>query len=163
MSIPDPVTMDSVAMPNARMTSQPETEILWSSGEGQVANFGVYVFAVLFFWLVFPVAWALYRYIKTSKHRYTLTDQRLMIESVQWNLIVRHMEFVELYRVKDLSVGSTLSQTLFGRGRVIVKSTDETCPLVVINAIANPVEVSRVIRNAVEQCRVTKGVRAFDY
>lgn len=163
MSIPDPVTLDSVAMPNARMTSQPETEILWSSGEGQVANFGVYVFAVLFFWLVLPVAWALYRYIKTSKHRYTLTDQRLMIESVQWNLIVRHMEFVELYRVKDLSVGSTLSQTLFGRGRVIVKSTDETCPLVVINAIANPVEVSRVIRNAVEQCRVTKGVRAFDY
>ena len=32
-----------------------------------------------------------------------------------------------------------------------------------INAIANPVDVSRIIRNAVEHCRVAKGVRAFDY
>lgn len=163
MTHPDPTLLDSAAMPGAQMQSRPESEILWSAGEGQVANFSVYVFAVLFFWLVLPVAWALYRYVRTSKHRYTLTDQRLMIETVQWNLIVRQMEFVELYRVVDLSVGSTLTQTIFGRGRVIVKSTDATCPRVVINAIANPVDVSRIIRNAVEHCRVAKGVRAFDY
>lgn len=154
------MALDQAAMPDQAMRSRPEKDILWSDTEGQVINAGVFTLAVLFFWLVLPVAWALYRYLKAARHRYTLTDQRLLIES---GIIVKQLESVELYRVKDLSVSGTLLQSLFGRGQVVVKSTDATCPTVVINAIPDAVGVSRLIRNTVESCRVAKGVRAFDY
>ena len=61
-------------------TDKPEAEarILWSAPEGQVTNAGVFLLALLLCWLVLPVAWALYCYLRTANHRYILTDQRLL-------------------------------------------------------------------------------------
>lgn len=147
-------------MPPQAMSSQAEARVLWTAGEGQVVNAGVFLVAALFFWLVVPVGWALYRYLKTARHRYTLTDQRLLEES---GLIVKRVESLELYRVKDLSVAGTLLQTMVGRGQVILRTTDTSHPTVTLNAVPNAVEVSQLIRNTVEACRAAKGVRAFDY
>ncbi len=147
-------------MPPQTMSSQAEARVLWTAGEGQVVNASVFLVAALFFWLVVPVGWALYRYLKTARHRYTLTDQRLLEES---GLIVKRVESLELYRVKDLSVAGTLLQTMVGRGQVILRTTDASHPTVTLNAVPNAVEVSQLIRNTVEACRAAKGVRAFDY
>lgn len=152
--------LESAAMPIQGVQSEPEGQVLWSATEGQVVNAGVFLLALLCFWLVLPVAWALYRYLKTARHRYTLTDQRLLEES---GLIVKRVESLELYRVKDLSVSGTLLQTLFGRGQVVLRSTDTTHPELVINAVPNAVAVAQLARDAVEACRAAKGVRAFDY
>lgn len=154
--IADQVAMPSVSSPRA----ESESRILWSAGEGQVANAGVFVFALLFCWLLVPVVWAIYRFWRTARHRYVLTDQRLLEES---GIIVKHVETLELYRVKDLSVAGTVMQTLFGRGQIIIQSTDATTPTLTVNAVPNPVDVSHLMRDAIERCRVAKGVRAFDY
>ena len=55
-------------------TDKPEAEarILWSAPEGQVTNAGVFLLALLLCWLVLPVAWALYCYLRTANHRYIL-------------------------------------------------------------------------------------------
>ena len=137
-----------------------ETRVLWSASEGQVSNAGVYLIAVLTFWLVLPVLYAGYRYLRTARHRYSLTDQRFIEES---GILVKHVESVELYRVKDISVKGSLLQSIFGRGQVVIQSTDATCPTLLINAVANPVAVSQLIRDAVELRRSERGVRAFDY
>lgn len=152
--------LQSAAMPAPDMRHQPEARVLWSASEGQVANAGVFMLALLLCWLVLPVLYALYRYLRTAHHVYTLTDQRLLEQS---GIIVKHVESVELYRIKDLTVSSTLAQTLFGRGRVVLQSTDTTCPRLLINAVPDAVGVSQLIRDAVEACRAAKGVRAFDY
>lgn len=138
----------------------PERDLLWSATEGQVSNAGVFALAALTFWLLLPLAWALYRYLATACHRYELTDQRLLVRT---GIVVKQVESLELYRVKDLQVSGTLMQSLFGRGRVILLSTDASCPRLVINAVANPAEVAQLVRDAVERCRAAKGVRAFDY
>ena len=106
------------------------------------------------------MAWALYCYLRTANHRYTLTDQRLLVES---GIFVKRVETLELYRVKDLSVSGTLLQTLFGRGKVILRTTDTTSPVLLINAVPNAIGVSQLIRDTVEACRAAKGVRAFDF
>jgi len=152
--------IESAAMPPQGMQNLAEARVLWSAGEGQIVNAGVFLVAVLFFWLVVPVGWALYRYLKTSRHRYTLTDQRLLEES---GLIVKRVESLELYRVKDITVAGTLLQTMVGRGQVILRTTDTTNPVLTLNAVPNAVEVSQLIRDTVEACRAAKGVRAFDY
>lgn len=137
-----------------------ETKLIWADTEGQLANTGWFIVAILFCWTVIPVLWAIYRYLKVASHRYELTNQRLLEYS---GIIVKHVETLELYRVKDIAVSGTLFQALFGRGRVILQTTDASTPTVHISAIASPQHVSQLIRDAVEQCRVARGVRAFDY
>ncbi|MDR0458758.1 MAG: PH domain-containing protein [Burkholderiaceae bacterium] len=149
----------------ARMTAsagaifQPECKLLWQSPEGQVSNFWVYVVAALTCPLVIPIIWAAWRYLCTSHHRWELTDQRLLEHS---GIVVHRMETLELYRVIDIQVSGTLIQSLFGRGQVRLLTHDATTSHVTINAIEEPAAVANLIRNAVEQCRVAKGVRAVD-
>jgi uncharacterized membrane protein YdbT with pleckstrin-like domain len=142
------------------MGSSKERVELWTASEGQVANSHIFVLAVLACWLVLPVFYALYRYLKTANHRYTLTDQRLIEKT---GIFVKNVESVELYRVKDLSVSGTLAQTVFGRGRILIQSTDTTSPTLVLNAVPDPVAVSHLVRETVERCRTARGVRAFDF
>ena len=137
-----------------------ETTVLWEAGEGQVVNALAYLIAVLFCWLVLPLGWALWRFLATARHRYTLTNARLLEES---GVLVKRLEAVELYRVKDISVSGTMLQRLFGRGQVIVVSTDATTPTMVLNAVPDPIAISQLIRDAVESCRSARGVRAFDF
>lgn len=137
-----------------------ETKLIWADTEGQLANTGWFIVAILFCRTVIHVLWAIYRYLKVANHRYELTNQRLLEYS---GIIVKHVETLELYRVKDIAVSGTLFQALFGRGRVILQTTDASTPTVHISAIASPQHVSQLIRDAVEQCRVARGVRAFDY
>ena len=146
-------------MPPTATQHTPESRIIWQSGEGQVANAWVFLFALLFFWLLLPVGYALYRYLKTANHVYTLTDQRLLVKS---GIIVKRIDTLELYRVMDLQVHGTLLQTAFGRGRITLHSTDASTPTLLINAVPDPADVSHLIRDAVEACRTAKGVRTFD-
>lgn len=149
------------AMPQAAFCqARTEGGVLWQAGESQIVNAGVFVLALVFCWLVLPLAWALYRYLKTAHHRYVLTDQRLFVES---GIVVKKMETLELYRVKDMSVSGTLLQTLVGRAQVILHTTDATSPTLVLNAIPDATHDSQLIRNTVEECRMAKGVRSFDY
>lgn len=137
-----------------------ETELIWLGTEGQLINAGWFIVAILFCWTVIPVLWAIYRYLKVANHHYELTNQRLLEYS---GILVKRVETLELYRVKDIAVSGTLFQALFGRGRVILQTTDASTPTVHISAIASPQHVSQLIRDSVEQCRVARGVRAFDY
>lgn len=89
-----------------------------------------------------------------------LTDQRLLEHS---GIIVKKIEALELYRVKDLSVSGNLLQTVFGRGQIILLTTDSTNPTLIIDAVPDAAGVSKMLRDAVESCRAAKGVRAFDY
>jgi membrane protein YdbS with pleckstrin-like domain len=138
---------------------QPETRQLWTSSEGQVVNFWVFVLAAFTFWLVIPIGWAAYRYLVTAKHRYELTNQRLLEYS---GVVVERVDTLELYRVTDIKVDGTFIQSLFGRGQVKLITNDKTTPRVTLNAIENPTAVLDQIRNAVEQYRESKRVLSLD-
>jgi uncharacterized membrane protein YdbT with pleckstrin-like domain len=144
----------------AELRHRSESGPIWSSSEGQVSNLGAFAAAVLLCWLVVPVVYAAWRYLRTACHRYELTDQRLLERS---GIVVKRVEALELYRVKDMSVSGTLAQSLFGRGRITLQTSDTSSPSLLINAVANPEAVSQMLREAVERCRAAKGVRAFDF
>jgi hypothetical protein len=137
-----------------------ETETIWYETEGQVVNAGAFLVAVALCWLILPIIWALWRYWRTACHRYTLTNARLLEET---GIFVKHLESVELYRVKDISVSGTLMQRIFGCGQVIVISSDVSSPTLVLNAVPDPMGTCQLIRNAVEACRAARGVRSVDY
>ena len=132
---------------------------IWIAGEGQIVNVGTYVLCLLTFWLVLPLFYALYRFMVVNAHVYTLTDQRLRETT---GLLGKHTEELELYRVKDISVEQPPRQRLVGRGRVILRTSDRSTPIVVLNAVPGPLAVADLLRDRVERCRVAKGVREID-
>lgn len=136
-----------------------EQIVLWESSEGQVVNFWTFMACGLLFWLVIPMLYAVYRYAKTARHTYTLTDQRLIEKQ---GVLIQSIETLELYRVKDISIRSTLLQTIVGRGTIILETMEASSPVIQLVAIPDAFEVSSILRNQVEKCRVMKGVRAFD-
>lgn len=136
-----------------------EQTVLWESSEGQVVNFWIFVACGLLFLLVIPMLYSVYRYARTARHTYTLTDQRLIEKQ---GVFIQRIETLELYRVKDISIRSTLLQTILGRGTIILETMEATTPVVQLIAVPNAFEVSSMLRNYVERCRVMKGVRAFD-
>jgi membrane protein YdbS with pleckstrin-like domain len=136
-----------------------EAGVLWSASEGQVVNAGSFVLCGLTFWLVVPLLVLLWRVLRTWRHQWVLTDQRLREFS---GVLFRDVEELELYRVKDISIQQPPLQALFGRGRVTLRTSDQSTPLVVLNAIPQPLEVADLLRRCVERCRVAKGVRELD-
>ena len=135
----------------AACSSSKETQLIWAGSEGQLVNFC---------WLLVPVFWAIFRYVKAANHRYELTDQRLLEFS---GIVVQQIETLELYRVKDIAVSGNFLQAMFGRGRVILQTTDASTPIVVLNAIPNPQAIAQLLRDAVERCRAAKSVMTFHY
>ncbi len=95
----------------------------------------------------------------TARRRYELTDQRLLVYS---GLIVRRVDSLELYRMKNISVGGTVLQGLTGRGQITIISSDASTPELLIDAVADPQAVAQLIRDTAEACRNARGVRAFD-
>jgi uncharacterized membrane protein YdbT with pleckstrin-like domain len=138
---------------------QPDSPVIWSASEGQVDNLGYYAVCFVFCWLLFPLVAICVRYLRTGLHCYELTSQRLKERT---GILSRQTEELELYRVKDIAVEQPVAQRLFGRGRVILQTSDRSTPDVVINCIRFPREVARVLREQVERCRVMKGVREID-
>lgn len=140
----------------AQFTS--DTQPIWIESEGQISSLGYYVVCFLFCWLLLPMILALVRYLRVSNHRYELTGQRLR---EQKGILFRKSDVLELYRVKDISVDQPLMQRLAGCGRVILQTSDISTPIVVLEAIPDPLAVADLIRDGVERCRVSKGVREF--
>ena len=92
--------------------------------------------------------------------QYRLTTERLFIRS---GLIARHVEELELYRVKDLKLQQGILERIFRIGTITVLSTDDTTPVVVLSGIADPEPVKEVIRSQYRAARQREGVRGAEF
>lgn len=144
---------------DAQTSYTSERGAVWVAVEGQIVNLSVFTVCFLTAWLFLPALYAVGRFIQTACHRYELTDQRLLERS---GVFRRRTDELELYRVADIAVEEPLVQRLVGRGCVVLRTNDQSTPIVTLSAVPNPREVAGTIRQLVERCRVAKGVRHFD-
>jgi membrane protein YdbS with pleckstrin-like domain len=136
-----------------------QNAVRWRASEGQVMNLALYVACVLTSWLVLPLLYALYRLLLAYAHVYLLTDERLLETT---GLIFKDTEALELYRVKDIRIQQPPLQRLFGRGTVVLVTSDRSTPNINLSGIQEPDAVAALLRELVERCRVAKGVREID-
>ena len=96
-------------------------------------------------------------YIRSCHYR--LTNQRLI-----WTrgILNRQTDQTELYRVRDVSVSEPLSLRPMGVGHVLVLSSDASTPIERLDGIKDPQHVAELLRSAVEQVRLRRGIRALD-
>lgn len=142
-------------MPGAATTEQ----VVWEGSPSQVTNLGTYVVCFLTCWLVIPVFYAIWRWIELRCYRYRLTNERL---AIMQGVFSRRMEELELYRVKDITFEQPFFLRLFGLATLVLDTSDQSRPVVLIRAIPRAQELREQIRRDVERLRREKGIREFD-
>jgi uncharacterized membrane protein YdbT with pleckstrin-like domain len=142
-----------------RSSLQSESSVLWESSEGQITNLKIFLLALIFCFLVIPVLYALFRATQTAFHTYKLTNQRLTEAN---GIFSRHTEELELYRIKDITVEEPFVHRIFGKGHVVLHTSDRSTPVVMLKAIAEPKTVARLVRDCVEKSRNFHRVREID-
>ena len=133
--------------------------IVWEGRPSQWNNAGTFLGAILFFWLVFPMLMALWKWLVVKNTRYVLTNQRLFTYR---GVLNQHTDELELYRVKDYSQFKPLLMRMAGLGIVTLITSDRTSPTVSLSGIAEADKVQGMIRNESEACRIRRGVREID-
>jgi uncharacterized membrane protein YdbT with pleckstrin-like domain len=133
---------------------------LWKARSSQWLNVKTYLFAVLGFWLVLPLFYAVARYLDVRFRLFELTAERLRVSQ---GVLSKRIDELELFRVKDLSVDRPLSLRLFGLGTLVLHTSDHTNPVLAIPAIADYESLLARIRQLVGEQRQARRVREVDF
>lgn len=94
---------------------------------------------------------------KAISERYEVTNERLIVE---YGILNKRTEEIELFRVQDLSVERSIFDRMFGVGNIVIHSGDATGGALVLFDIASAEDVKNQIRDAsrVERQRHRVGV-----
>lgn len=85
--------------------------------------------------------------------RYAMSDDRIFLET---GLLNTHAEELLLYRVRDISLGISLGQKIFGVGSVLLHSSDKTTPTLELKNIKDPRAVKELIHQHVEEMKLDR-------
>jgi membrane protein YdbS with pleckstrin-like domain len=99
-------------------------------------------------------------WIRVKSCRYRLTTQRLF---VQRGWLAKHVNELELYRVKDVVVDQGVLQRLLGYGTIRVLADDHTTPEVDLAGISRPTTVKESIRTQYRAARRREGVHPTEF
>ena len=127
-------------------------ETLWKGTSSQVKNFWWFAACLL----ILPIPWAIAAWLRTKCRIYTLTSERLLIES---GILSKSHETLELYRVRDLQYTEPFIQRLFGLQNIHLLATDLTTGNIVLDHIPKAAGLPDQFRTQIEACRQRKGVR----
>lgn len=86
---------------------------------------------------------------------YYLEDDRLMIKK---GLLSTTLDETLLYRIIDISFKQTLAGKIFGTGNVILKTKADASGEIVLENIAKPLEVRKMLSKLVEESRDRRNV-----
>ncbi len=134
-------------------------ELVWSDSPSWVVGMRAFVLGALFFWLVVPLFYAIWKWLEIRFFRYELSTERLRVTR---GVFSRHTDELELYRVKDIQRFEPFMYRMFGAGNLILHTSDRSTPVLLMEGITNLDEVHEHIRSLVESLRGIKGVREID-
>jgi len=152
-----------------------EETSIWKGSSSAVINLGVYLLCLLasgvlvglaivfnplvLGGLLIPVGVAAWQWFANRCRFYEVTTQRIKIST---GILTRRTDELELYRVEDTTLVEPLLYRLFSAGNIILKTNDQTTPVVTLEAMSKPAELREEIRRNVEICRDRKRVRVTE-
>ena len=97
----------------------------------------------------------LYVLIRVRSHRYKITAKLVERES---GVIVRHVDSLDLARVKDVELTQSLFDRMLNIGTIELISADRLNPDMRIEAIPNPRPIYQQLRDAVIALNQRRGI-----
>ena len=110
--------------------------------------------------LAFGVLVLLLLWIRVKSSSYRLTTQRLFVRR-GW--LAKHVNELELYRVKDVVVDQAGLQRLLGYGTITVLAADDTTPETDLVGVSSPTSVKEMIRTHYRAARQREGVHPTEF
>ena len=92
--------------------------------------------------------------------KYSMTEDRLFVETGFFNLVQNE---VRLYRILDVKLKRTLGQRLFGVGSIFVSSSDKNLGDFEIKNVKDSANVKEMLSVQIEQQREAKRVVGREY
>jgi len=99
-------------------------------------------------------------WVRLKSFSYRLTNERLFIRR-GW--LAKHVNELELYRVKDVVVDQGVLQRLLGYGTITVMADDVTTPQVDLARISRPTKIKELIRTQYRAARQREGVHPTEF
>lgn len=99
-------------------------------------------------------------WIRVNSCSYRLTTQRLIVRR-GW--LAKHVNELELYRVKDVVVDQGGLQRLLAYGTITVLADDDTTPKVDLVRVSRPTTIKEMIRTQYRAARQREGVRPTEF
>jgi uncharacterized membrane protein YdbT with pleckstrin-like domain len=127
-------------------------EPIWKGTSSQLKHFWLYLSCIL----LLPIPRAIWAWLEVRCRVYTVTSERLIIES---GVINKVQDTLELYRVRDIQVTESFIQRIFNRQNIHLLTTDVTSQSTTLEYIPKAAGLPDQLRALVEACRTKKGVR----
>ncbi|MHC4975567.1 MAG: PH domain-containing protein [Planctomycetota bacterium] len=99
------------------------------------------------------LAVSLWAWAHTRAKQFQLTSERVRCRQ---GIFTRHIEEIELYRVKDIEITQTMWQRMTRLGTVVLVTDDATCPRFVMASVPHHETVRDRVRSLVEKRRVER-------
>lgn len=167
-------------------TTIPPERIVWQGTPSQVINLPLYLLwglvfvilvvagiavlksmdqppglavALLFVIAAVPLAIAAWKWMVVATTEYELTTQRLRTRRGVFN---KHLDELELYRVRDYKLEQPFFLRLFSLSTVILQTSDRSNPTLILKAVPRGDILREEMRTYVEEARMRRGVREVD-
>ena len=103
----------------------------------------------------------LVRWLRNMSSAYVITDQRLIVRS---GLLIKSIDEIELYRIKDVRVVFSLINQITDIGTITITSTDRTTgdTEFVLRDVPAARDRREGLRKLVDRARQRRGVRELD-
>ena len=99
-------------------------------------------------------------WMRVKSCSYRLTTQRLFVRR-GW--LTKHLNELELYRVKDVVVDQGLLPRLLGYGTITVLADDDSTPTMALARVSRPIKVKETIRTQYRAARQREDVRPTEF
>lgn len=98
---------------------------------------------------------ALWVYLQVRSIRYELTSERLLIYS---GVLNQKREEIELYRICDYKVYSSLINRVFGLGNIQLITSERSSAPLILYSVKEPFKVTDIVRSNVEKVKLEKKI-----
>ena len=100
--------------------------------------------------------------ISFTKYSLVISEEWTKI-FVKTGLLFTREEEINLYRIYDISMTSSLFDKIFGVGTITLYSKDESTPCLQLMHVKNPKEVRNMLANKIEEEKVKRGFRVAEF
>lgn len=125
----------------------------------QLINFSYYLLCLLLAPFIVGIVMFVVRYVVTRCNTFTLTEQRIILDSGVFSKI---NDEIELFRVKDVKLLRPFKLRIFGLSNIVITSSDHNVPEYTLKGVRNGKEVMSVIRDNYLSQREHHKVRELD-
>jgi uncharacterized membrane protein YdbT with pleckstrin-like domain len=146
---------DQATATSTPMSTTPE-ETIWEGNPSHAINFWLNLSCLL----ILPIPWALWRWIELRNHRIQITSQRVRLTT---GIFSKKTEELELYRVRDITFVQPFLLRLFGKGNIVLTSSDASSPSMELHGLPADQALRDNLRRAIEACRDRKRARVAEW